>query len=622
MTTKKAQNYTIFGLVLFSWIFILMRLTATLYVTQVINFNPADSNGQPKLKGNTLFRDTDNVAWIMHAKEAMQQGKWIIREVHWDGYPNGRAMHWSSPIIWAMIVGTRIQQAISGADIDTAADAAVPFVYTTFYLISTLILAYLAVKGYGIKYGGLYYLSIFSALGIFWLQSHPLLLDHHTLMLTCLSIIFGGIGLLCTKQATAKIAIIVGAASGLAIWVSAITAIPSIVIPLLCVGCIAIYIKFKKLTPISNPTHWQIFGIVTTAFSFVAYFIEYGFNTAWRMEVNNPMYGLAILGGSYILSKIVQVQESTYRTRKIDILLCLISIVFMVIPFVYLAIYGADVFTLLSPYWERVPQAVAEGLPMSIDTITLRIGLLGAVIILMLVGARLYSMPNLQVWPLILAAIVFGCLACTAARMASTFEIMLVTAIICSLKSDAVKWKTINEIIVVLICSSIFINIVSIYQDIRSIKRYGLQNIAASNAAKLAAEVIIDDSKKQNVEPTITAVPDIATFLAYYTGGKISAGIYWESFPNWEKTTNLLYTEDIKEGAKKLLELGTNYLVLTKESRTWAFVDLGVKGIYPNKKDFYSTIINEGTRPNWLVQVSGNNDELLVFRNDYKRIKQ
>jgi asparagine N-glycosylation enzyme membrane subunit Stt3 len=42
--------------------------------------------------------------WVVHTKQMLREGGWRVRETQMDNAPDGREVHWSSPLVWLLAV--------------------------------------------------------------------------------------------------------------------------------------------------------------------------------------------------------------------------------------------------------------------------------------------------------------------------------------------------------------------------------------------------------------------------------------------------------------------------------------------------------------------------------------
>lgn len=612
-----SKNKTILLLIVFTSIFILWRLSTALYTSEITRFNPTDSNGVQKLVGSSLYEDTDNVAWIQTAQEASATGQWRIHRIHWGGYPTGRDNHWATPQVAFLVAGGAVVQKITGQDRNTSIETATPIVYTLLFFALTCIGAALAVYAFGSKHGSILFLSLFFSMSIFWVTFHPLRYDHHGILLFTMAVYLGALlKILFARIGETNIpaAIVAGTSAGVGLWVSAINVLPIIIIPLLFLGAICIYARIKNLAPLYEYKTWRIFGWTIFSVSIVAYLFEYYPATPIRMEVNSPLYAVALLGGSYILSYIILAQNRQWVPNKRQIGIILFGVLGAALPIITILYFGQTVFTLMDPFWKRIPHIVTEGMPIGIDTI-FSMGFLGiAILVIIICWAINNSLPNWRnLFPILCTFCTLALMAFSARRMFGSWVLVSIIAVVAVIAYTKDKlWEQPIRVVRVLLCLNIIIGIVAVCQQVEQEARTGrYATTTMSSAARIASEVIVDDAVKTKTDIIILAAPDISTFLSFYTGGKVNTGIYWEEMESWKKVLKFMFTEEETTAKEILAELKPTYIVLSKSS-TMAYLVDGIKGLYPNPKAISERIIH-GKIP-WVTKLTNDDALLLVYK--------
>lgn len=621
---KHRQGYVIAALIVISGILILTRLSGAIYSSEITRFNPEDAHGAPILKGARLFIDPDNTAWLMNAKEAYRQKKWQVHEVSWDSTTGTRPMHWSSPLVWALLGGSELAVKFLKISRDEALETVQPIVYSLIYFGLLCIVAVLAVKGFGIKLGSIFFGLLASAEGLTWTYFHPFRIDHHGTMVVMLAIYYGALVKIFVGSSSRIPAIIAGVSAGIAIWISAITSIPALVIPLLMYGGCLIYQRIgkKEFLKRISPTTWILFGILASALSLVGYLIEYGFSPFIRLEVNSPLYAGAMLGGSILLAGLVCIQDVDWWPNKLQGLLGASALIAVIIPFAHLAYYQQESFTLLNPFWERLPHIIQEGMPVSIMEI-LQQGLLGVILAAIVVSHCIYYDRKLaHILPLLLTAVMMLLMLLFARRLYAIFVIVFYAYVLALLYSiDRNKlcslWATTGRIIFLLCTMQLVISLGSLQNGILVEKRFGLgAQVAVSSRSRIISEDIVRDSRETQTPIRVLATPELATFISYYTGGRSTGGIYWESMDIFEDSLRALFSRDEKEAEELIDKMDVTYIVIPEAFPDgWGYVYGGLGEMTPDKQMFLERA-KAGKIP-WVSRVQGKGSDF-VFRVSHK----
>ena len=614
---NRFKIYTIVCLGLISCVFILWRLSTTIYTSEITRFNPLNEIGEPKLNGSILFEDADNAAWLLTAQEAARNKLNRIHDIQWDGYPTGRKTHWATPLTLSLVLAGKIAEKITGQPQNLAIESAAPYVYTGIFILFAILGAILAVAGFGAYNGALLYLMLFFTPSLFWGYFQPLRVDHHAIILFGITVCYAGLikalGSETYKECKAGLlASAIGA--GFSIWISAISAIPAIVVPAFGVGCVAVFARYNKAYKIEHPNLWLLWGKTIAIIILLAYLVEYYPAFPLRMEVNNPLFAISVLGGASILRWLILAQDTEWRPKPLAVIRISIDVLACLFPILILLYFKGDIFSPLTTFWTRIPHMVAEGLPMPVDTV-FSMGLIGVILLGILVAAAIIGVGNWKVLvPMALATSIYTLLAMSAKRMYPNWLLLIIVLELAVVFYQPANWHKVIKAIRLLLTIHIILGSIALAQLIQQEARTGRKNtIQNATEARKAAEVIVDDAKKTNTPIIITSHPDTATFLGYYTGGQISAGIYWEAMENWKSVIDLLYTENEETARIGLSQLQSTYLVIPKSTTdNWAYLKDGIKGLYPSNL-YFENILRAGKEIDWLQPIESSNN-FLIFR--------
>jgi len=215
--------------------------------------------------------------WVMHAKQMLREGPWRVRHTATDNAPDGREVHWSSSLSWALCGMAGIWGAISGQPVEQCVAPAAIFGGPILLLPIGLLLFLLSRRAFG----GLSAVFFLSAL----LVSYPFIrcflagdADHHGLVAglvtaSLLSLIAGfgpgtepGSGRARAKgrsagdAASQSWAVTSGLLGGAALWISAATALP-VLAATIGGALLAMLISRHNQQPFVSPRYWLSWGI-------------------------------------------------------------------------------------------------------------------------------------------------------------------------------------------------------------------------------------------------------------------------------------------------------------------------------------------------------------------------
>ena len=260
--------------------------------------------------------------WVIHTEQMLTRGGLRVRETMVDNAPNGRAVHWSSLLMWILAALAQIGSIFAGVP-------AVAFVAESAMIVGPLMFA-VSLCGLGLMaWRGMDWKSaVFLAVAVL---TNPAIYrtfqageaDHHGIVLmfaagSLLSLVCGGAGFVvgakhrpspgspvtALKRRWFRLAGVLGAA---ALWVSAATALP--VIAATGVGaCLGAWRSRKMIaTEAYLPDLWETWGRWGCSASLFFYLLEYFPGVGeLRLEVNHPLYAFAWLAGGFLVCRVTQ----------------------------------------------------------------------------------------------------------------------------------------------------------------------------------------------------------------------------------------------------------------------------------------------------------------------------
>jgi tetratricopeptide (TPR) repeat protein len=269
---------------------------------------------------------TDGYHWMMQT-DLMLGGLegWRVRHTSYDDPPDGREVHWSSSLHWLAGGLAWLYSKYTGMPIGRGVTWAAPWANTFVLLVLMLVSVPVVARRFGslpaallaLGYVVIYPYYEFYIVGYF---------DHHGIaaswdLFCVLCLIAGGAGWLRAEdvqperlspaerrlwewlpdRAGARRWFIASAiAGGGGLWISAATIVTAMfgigLGALLATGVFARHQPAKSPWR-ADPTLWRTWGIAGALASLFFYALEYmPFHFSWRLEVNHPLYALALLG--------------------------------------------------------------------------------------------------------------------------------------------------------------------------------------------------------------------------------------------------------------------------------------------------------------------------------------
>ena len=586
--------------------------------------------------------------WIIHATEMIREGSFRVRHTDRDNAPDGREVHWSSLLMWVLVALSGIIGSVTGKGIlDTVPEAA-------FYACPVLFAAAIAGlclmigRRFGFRFAvffGVAFTTCFLIYESFRLAE----CDHHGIVMSfaagsVLAICCGGVGFVFQsgkrqmknpglKELFPTLAnartwfALSGILGGAALWVSAATVIP------IFFGCgigalAAAWIGRggNEKPPVIQPELWRIWGIAGCGSSLFFYLLEYfPAHLGWRLEVNHPLYALALLGGGEILYRLscgIVGKNWRPKTQK-EWVGFLLAIVFVVVP-PALAVVRKEYFFwvsdkfLLSLHVEYIQEFQSLWKTLRCQ------GSLG-------------GMLDYSLWPafivLGITALVIFCKIPRRTRVLLFFP-LFPTVVMQGLALLQVRWGLIVMglwlvcavmVLVVyfsgdypgripapfrwLLMAIIFIAIVSLPLRMAPILLAG-GDLTRDIPKDLAPTIILRDIAHKLIQsnpdrlPMVLSGVNSSTDLTYYGGIRTLGTLYWENLPGLERAARIFAAPTDEEAKQLILRAGVTHIVIASwDDFGEAYVRLlKMSGKIPpsDSKTFLAELIEGKECPDWL----------------------
>jgi tetratricopeptide (TPR) repeat protein len=582
--------------------------------------------------------------WVVHTKQMLREGGWRVRETQMDNAPDGREVHWSSPLVWLLAVlawvrswGTGMPAEYFVAD---AALAAGPLLL--FGLLGGL--TWLAARRFG------WFPAAFFALVNF--TSYPVLrtcltgeADHHVLVIffaagTVLCLVCGGAGFVRTKgkgsasdqelpSGDGARAWFAGAGvlGGAALWVSAATAIPILGASLL--GGVLCGWAFGRgpLRRSLDPGLWLTWGGWGCLTSLGFYLLEYfPRHMGWRLEVNHPLHALAWLAGCFLASRFLawSVRQERLLRNPSDIVLGMVALAALAAPLLMVAwdserfFWVGDKF-LLSLHQEFINEfqslptlvLAAGGNPAWLLYYPWPVAVVASAVFLaargglgdearrslLLLAPPTLLMQALAIWQVRWTSAAFGLWAVCA---------LVVLAGVASERDRSPVQQRV--FIGLLACGwlSLLFSIVPQFV-VRSVEARTCletpipQEIAGNLLLRDVAHRLIQSSPAR--VPVVLTGPNASTEMTYHSGLRTVGTLYWENMPGLKSAARIFAAPDAEEAKRELTEAGVTHIVIPSwdnfgEAYTRLLAESGEATM--GETTFLKSLLNDAEIPDWL----------------------
>ena len=342
-------------------------IAASLYLDRLwcAAANFADSQMRPAaMVGNyvpppgPIYLENDSYYWLSYAQRIARGEAWRIRHTDMDGFPLGREVHWSQSVSWSMVVFGRVRALCTHETLFTAVEKASVAINPLLYALAAAALFVALARRLGTLPAALF-VAFLGSLGDVGWTFQPLRPGHqgfHVVFgaLSVVGLIFGGLGLVAPESdpsaawplfrriglVNARMArrwfLLAGVGTGLALWVSA-TIESFFIYPMLVavVFTLSLVPRAKVTAELLavEPDLWRVWGVTAGGTGFLFYLIEYfPHHLAMRMEVNHPIYDLAVVGAGEWLRSLTRWRWGAHRATPAQIGAAVLSLAVAALP--------------------------------------------------------------------------------------------------------------------------------------------------------------------------------------------------------------------------------------------------------------------------------------------------
>lgn len=269
----------------------------------------------------------DTAHWVMQTQSMIAKGEWRLRTVTYDNAPQGREVHWASPLHWWLAALAGADHLVTGRPVGLAVEWATLTSGVIMFGCMLLGLMPLLHRRFSPHAAALFAIGAVATFP-FYTDFLPGRTDHHGLANICgmLAVLFlAGAASRSTASAPATAPVtareaseanarevraarwwVVGSAmaGGVGLWISAATLVPVLVGIGLGVFAATWFGRGgrQRVAWARDPNLFRVWGLVGGGVSVAAYLIEYfPSHMGWRLEVNHPLYAAAWVGAGEVL---------------------------------------------------------------------------------------------------------------------------------------------------------------------------------------------------------------------------------------------------------------------------------------------------------------------------------
>ncbi len=521
----------------------------------------------------------DGFQWITHTQQMLADGGWRIRYTDSDNAMDGREIHWSHGFIWWLVACGKLHSTMTGFPLAASVEAVAPIANTVLLVICIAAIPWSVLRRYGAISAGALAIGLSSNYGMFeyFMIGNP---DHHgiaaiSVLVSSLMLALGGAGWVSNEEkelgkpqnpriqsdveykitsSSAKTYFIGSALAGsVALWISAATAVPTLIgIGLGAVLSVLLYASPKSSNEIRYlPDLWFWWGFTGFCGSTFFYVLEYfPANMGMRLEVNHPLYGFAWLGGGILLSQLASWktkggspwQSNLVRTWSIASIVAVVLVPLLIAIDSKRFFWIADGFlwSLHKDYISEFESIIRWALQRPSWLPLIRVSLcpiLCSVLVLRLFWKRATasswnSMMGLLLAPAILVTLL-GCLQVRWLGIANALWLPLVpTAIACLRANNFAKRFTLVERGIgasIFLAVLFFSPVVGLWESFKERGQpiaIGIDEGTAIYVRDLAHSVRRANPDQETV---VLSGPMSTNYMMYYGGAKGIGTLYWEN---------------------------------------------------------------------------------------------
>lgn len=319
----------------------------------------------------------DGHMWIRHSVNLTKGEGPQLRSTQIDNAPHGREVHWNSGYAWWIALNGLAWEKFTGLPRTQATEKAAMWINLPLVIGFAVLFGLWAFRRIGLAAGIAVSLALVGHRSLyegFW----PGYADHHGITLAAiLGLVLGaylmrGGWIVRDLEEGERLAIRAarwsGVWGGVALWISAASAVPAIASVAAASALATIFTRARlRETTVFSSAVWRAWGRTGALTSVAFYLLEYfPFHLGWRLEVNHPLYALAWWAGAELAARVLPllagvVERGAWRRVALTAawaLPCALA------PAVVIAAWTPHVFLPADPFMVGLHRTITEFLPL------------------------------------------------------------------------------------------------------------------------------------------------------------------------------------------------------------------------------------------------------------------
>ena len=552
-----------------------------------------------------VYLANDSYYWLDYAQRIARGEDWRIRHTDMDDFPTGREVHWSQSVSWSLAILGKVRAFFTHETLFTAVEKASVAFNPLLYVLAAAALFVALARRLGTLPAAVF-IAFLGSLGDIGWTFQPLRPGHQGFHLvfgamSVVGLIFGGLGLVAPESGASaawplfrsaglvgwrtarRWFLLAGVGTGLALWVSA-TIESFFVYPMLAAVVFTLgMIPRAKVTAAFlgvRPDLWRLWGITGGATGFFFYLIEYfPHHLAMRMEVNHPVYDLAVVGAGELLRSLTRWRWGGCRVTPAQVGVAGLSLVVAALP-VLLVLRGPIAWHhMRDPQMLRLHNFIQEFYTYNNFITTNRLGhlltLYGIIPLLSLLTPFLLLRRNVSVPQVIWLSGTFT-LACSFALVAflqirwmgfyaAAGCLSALVAAHCAFgllpgKPSPGRDMAVAGLLLALLVQPVFFcrrQVVELIDDLHG-KTIQDELITPMLNKRMAFRLKTSRDRPK----AVIAGPDLAPSLGYFAGIPTLASFYWENTDGLHNATRFFATKNPAEAREVATRTGATHVIL------------------------------------------------------------
>jgi hypothetical protein len=586
------------------------------------------SGYQDNVRTNVLPRIAmDGYFWTLHTQNLAASGALRLRETEADNSPDGREVHWSQAPMWWTLSLAHVERLFSGRTLGAAIEAASLWSNVAAFALLLAFLPWVVRRKLGDSVAAAFALALATTYTFFegFMLGN---FDHHGIvsaaaMCATLFVAFGMMpsttpNRLSDPETGKAWFAAAGFAGAFGLWISASTMLPTLLA--LGFGGILSTIPLRG-TALPRSSAWRIFGATTALASTLFYLIEYFPNhLGWHLEVNHPLYAIAIWGGSETLARFHGkiVEGRSFAASPRGRCLAALAILAAFFPVAAILIGGSSVFAVSDPFlWKLHDSLINEFMSLpeklshqSIDSVLFAYSLMPLCLIgvcALLLQDHGDKRDKAALVIVAVAAVGMTALAFRQVRWLGAAHALWIPVLVIWLsaisRTDLLhprRWITRTAFglaLLTLFCQfpqALFRRALSTFGQEQGVPAKETERVVAR---ELAWQI---RSGSKDVSPVVLSSPSMTLLMLYYGGFRGVSTFYWENLAGLRAAVEIYEATDAESARHLLMARGVTHIVLphlrpwTTEARLLATPTI------PAHKGFVARLFEDGEIPEWL----------------------